>query len=168
MTRWVCAVLAVCLLSVACTSPDREGAAAPTPPPTVPSPTDALRVSSDPDVYRVAPDAASAGELVTVTFSPPKNHTWGVGGELYSVASGEWIAASYGWQGRNRQMEIYFPNDQAGFEDIGFKGSGQWTWRVPERLKPGNYVLRKKSFHDGRGPLEDRTTAWETSFEVIE
>jgi hypothetical protein len=116
----------------------------------------------------VEPDAASAGEVVTVMFKPPKDHTWGVGGELYSVASGEWIAASYGWQGRNREMEIYFPDDQAGFEDIGFKGSGNWEWRVPSRLEPGNYVLRKESFSDGGGPLEDRTTVWETAFEMVE
>ena len=134
--RKILAAMAIPLLSLACGPEEPSRVAAPSEPT---SPTSEVLTLSDSEV--------APGQTIEVSFDPPPDHdVWGVAGELWQERDGDWkrIAWTSGWVDK-RKMSTYWPTGEtAAFPDIGFQGSASWRWKVPARLEPGNYELRKE------------------------
>lgn len=111
-----------------------------------------------------------AGQTVTVSFDPPRRYTWGAASELHEgdQRTATAIAFLIGWRERDRELTTYWPKDEGSYEDIGFRGRGEWNWEVPERLEPGIYALVKEGIREGPAPVPERRRFWTVSFEVDE
>lgn len=110
------------------------------------------------------------GQTVTVSFDPPRRYGWGAVSELHEGdrRTATAIAFLVGWQDRDKELTTFWPEDEGGYEDIGFRGRGEWNWEVPERLEPGIYSLVKDGILEGPAPVPERRRFWTVSFEVDE
>lgn len=123
----------------------------------------------DCDVLCVSDAEVSPGQMIEVTFDPPRRLIWGVLSEVWRVDEEPpgFVASLYGWQDKDEKLTTFWPGTGGG-EDVGFYGPGSWQWRVPRRLEPGTYQIRKEAIGQGvRRPIEDRTTTWSVDFEVV-
>lgn len=124
----------------------------------------------DCDVLCVSAAEVRPGQVIEVTFDPPPRLIWGVFSEVWRIEDDgrpDFVATLYGWRGKDRKLTTFWPGTGGG-EDIGFYGPGSWRWRVPGRLEPGTYQIRKEATGPGvRRPIEDRTTTWRVDFEVV-
>jgi hypothetical protein len=105
------------------------------------------------------------GADIQVEFVPPEDHAWGADNALYKRVGGDFerVATLLGGPGDPR-LQTRWPEDDFGITGLGNNGTGFWTWRVPGRLEPGEYELRKDSIADGPGHYKDRTTTWKARF----
>ena len=126
-------ILAVASTQDAPSHPDPENAGSPT--------------AHASQVLTLSETEVTPGQEIEVAFDPPPEHeVWGVGGELWQERGGRWkrIAWTWGWAGKPR-MSTYWPDSNLKASPaIGFGGSESWQWKVPPRLEPGNYELRKE------------------------
>lgn len=160
--RKLLVIVALSALAVACNQdapshPDPENARPPV------SPTSEVLILSEREV--------KPGQEIEVSFDPPPEHeVWGVDGELWQKRAGTWkrIAWTWGWADKPR-MFTYWPDSQLNaFPAIGFGGSETWQWKVPPRLTPGSYELRKE-WLPGAPASPDRPRVTERApFSVVE
>jgi hypothetical protein len=120
-------------------------------------------------VLTISPEHVSAGDQVQVIFDAPTDYTWGVEGELWRLegTDAKRIGSLSGWAGEPRMATVW-PSSDGVFPAIGFSGRSTWKWKVPRRLSPGTYELRKRGISNETGSLEDRTKTWTARFEVVE
>ncbi|MGH2755132.1 MAG: hypothetical protein ACRDLB_11950 [Actinomycetota bacterium] len=115
----------------------------------------------------ISDSSVRPGDVVTVTYQPPPEHIWGVDGDLYRIEDGEQkrVAWTHAYLDDD-QLETVWPDPNMVFETIGFNGDGSWEWRIPGRLEPGTYELRKDAISDEDGTIEERTLVSSVRFEV--
>lgn len=162
-------------LLVGCTADEGDDSARPSASPVLPSASPAPSYSHPPlvedcDVLCVSDTEVAGGDMIRVAFDPPKRRTWGVISEVWRVhEDGTFELAAWlsGWNDDTRLKTMWPP--RGGAEDIGFNGSASWGWRVPHRLEPGTYQIRKHAIGPGvKRPLEERTTWWSVDLEVVD
>jgi hypothetical protein len=114
-------------------------------------------------VLAISDETVEPGQLVTVTWEPPADSVWGIDGQLRS--GGKRIA----WIGsgaEHKKMGTIWSMKGAAFIDIGYSGNKEWEWRVPQRLEPGEYELRKETFLNSE-TVEEGTLVGTARFEVV-
>ena len=121
-------------------------------------------------VLCISDTRVEGGEVVQVSFAPPRRYIWGVPSEIHAgtaetITPVAWLTA---WQDKDQELMTNWPGERFGWEDIGFRGSDEWDWLVPTRLEPGIYSIVKEGITEGNSPVEDRIKTWTVSFEVTE